>query len=75
MNATLVLILLLLAVPLQLFFNHYLDQSYTNTDGRMSKGPSSKAIKEAIKDGRVAVHSQEEEGNGLDDARKKAMDR
>ena len=31
MNPTLVLILLLLAVPLQLFFNHYLQQSYSSS--------------------------------------------
>lgn len=29
MNPTIVLVLLLLAVPLQLFFNHYLEQSYS----------------------------------------------
>ncbi len=29
MNPTFVLVLLLLAVPLQLFFNHYLEQSYS----------------------------------------------
>ncbi len=38
MNPTLVLVLLLLAVPLQLFFNHYLEQSYSAEESAANVG-------------------------------------
>lgn len=68
-NATVVLVLLLLAVPLQLFFNHYLEQAYTTasvTDDLV--GP----VRKAVKDGRMKVEEQEE---GIDDVREKALER
>ena len=68
-NATLVLIVLLLAVPLQLYLNHYLNQTYTtpSTDGGTT------SVKEAIKKGMDDAPPQEEEG--IDEVRKKAMER
>ena len=62
MNPTLILILLLLAVPLQLFFNHYLQQSYSSSVSEVGDGGSGKMDTAG-------------EVNGLNEARLEAMER